>query len=126
MTTRGRSPTGQLHHLLEDRPAVHLGHHQVEDHQLRVVLLELLEGFHAVAGREGPVPLVLQGEPKDPRDLWLVVDDQHASASVHVCVHLTYPYGLRRPALDTSIGSFRLGRSASTVRPMLPARGTNT
>jgi len=62
--------------LLEEGPAVHHGHHDVEQDDVRVVFADLIQRRPSVGRREGLVPLGLKAELEHRDDLWLVVDDQ--------------------------------------------------
>lgn len=64
--------------LLEDFPAAHDRHHQVEEHHVRPVrLLELAESLHAVRCADYFVPLVAKHFRDDLTDRLVVVYDEN-------------------------------------------------
>ena len=80
-TTRGRSSMRRAASSVRGRPPVHRGHHDVEQHELRMMLGdgESAPGLPSRAANVG-VALRLEAELEHPHDLGLVVDDEHAGA----------------------------------------------
>src|SRR4249919_2772643 len=76
-----------LHHLLEHAPPVQRGHHEVEEHELGVMLLDGGQGLPAVTRGIRRVPLGLQAELEHPYDLRLVVNDEDAGAESRLVDH---------------------------------------
>ena len=69
--------------LLQDRPPVHVRQHEVEDDDVRLELVEGLDGRAAFGRPLHLVALGLQIELLDPGQIRLVFDDQDAT-SCHV------------------------------------------
>ncbi len=66
-----------------DFPARQLGHHDVEQDEVRVILDRLLDALAPVAREDGAVPGVVEDRLDDEKDVFVVVDDQDA-----LCRHL--------------------------------------
>ena len=64
-------------HLPAKLDAVHLGHHDIADDHIDVVLLQQLQRFDAVPGREHRVAF-RHLPPDEGAHLGIVLDDQHA------------------------------------------------
>ena len=79
-TRIGTSPIGLR--PADDRQAVDLGQHQVEDDEPRRVLLDRAERGPAVAGGHDPEALALEVRPDESDDLGVVVDDEDRGGRV--------------------------------------------
>ena len=62
-----------LAQFLTDPVAIQLRHHHVENHEVRVALLETFQGFGSVAGSDDVVPDHREPGFEDPADAGLVI-----------------------------------------------------
>ena len=63
--------------LLHDFDAVDIGHDDVEQHDVRPILLSLLQSLFSVAGRDDPEALFLESQRHQFGDSRFIVGDEH-------------------------------------------------
>ena len=63
--------------LLENAPAVHHRHHEVETDHVGLVLGDALEGHSSVRRQDGPVAVALDSRAEQDEQVGVVVHGQH-------------------------------------------------
>ena len=69
-----------------DLEAVHLGHHHIQQHHIRLELVEFLKALFAVVGGRDLIALLGQVEPQQLADVGIVVHNEY----LFVC-HVSVP-----------------------------------
>ena len=76
----------QLADAAADLEAVHLGHHHIQQHHIRLELVEFLKALFAVVGGRDLIALLGQVEPQQLADVGIVVHNEY----LFVC-HVSVP-----------------------------------
>lgn len=130
-------PWARVHQgeALEHTPAVHDGHHHVEEDEVGSLLGDAAQGGLAVTRQQRGVPLGLEVHTQHQQDVGFVVDDEHAGPAV---AHRSYaprtvdaPTGGSEP-VPVRAGAVRIGKvnvnavpwftsDRTQMRPPMPA-----